>query len=252
MRADKAAERRRYDQRAAKLRADAPSRRARPAGSAAIAPIYRAPYLCYERHIERLVRAGHRVLEIGAGTGLHTAVLVRAGARVVATDISGGSLRLLAESYAGAACAVQADIESLPFRDASFDVVACAGSLSYGRAAAVDAEIRRVLKRGGTFLCVDALNDNPVYRFYRWLGAVRGQRTRETWRRLATEARVREIARAFDRSSVDYFGAATMLMPLCARLVGQRAAARLSDAVDGLLGTRRAAFKFVLAAERRL
>ena len=56
-------------------------------------------------------------------------------------------------------------MESLPFKDKSFDIVACAGGLSYGDNKKVANEIYRVLKDNGSFICIDSLNENPFYKF---------------------------------------------------------------------------------------
>jgi SAM-dependent methyltransferase len=123
--------------------------------------------------------AGKAVLEIGAGAAQCSRYAARAGGRVVATDISGGMLRhgadLNARFTAGSGLRVpltQCDAASLPFADASFDVV----FTSYGAvpfvadSAAVMAQAARVLRPGGRFVFSTthpirwALPDDPGYR----------------------------------------------------------------------------------------
>ena len=74
---------------------------------------------------------------------------------------------------------VVADMEQLPFENESFNVVTCAGSLSYGDAEKVDSEIRRVIKPSGFFICVDSLNNNPVYRLNRFIHDLKKERTKK-------------------------------------------------------------------------
>ena len=143
-------------------------------------------------------------------------------------------------------------MESLPFETHSFDVVAAAGSLSYGDPDLVDAEVRRVLRPGGIFVCVDSLNHNPVYRFNRWFHYMRGVRTKSTFLRMPTMERIQGISKRFKNAECRYFGAVSYLMPLLARIIGQRRAAEVSDAVDLLVHVHRSAFKFVLVASGRL
>jgi ubiquinone/menaquinone biosynthesis C-methylase UbiE len=247
MEADKRTELERYRDRARSQLADSSPKKA--SGSDAVLPIYRAPYLRYELQARRLIRSHQLVLEIGAGTGEHTAALARTGAQVVATDISHDALRLLVSGAARGTTVVAADMEALPFADASFDLVACAGSLSYAHPDELDAEIRRVLKPGGALLCVDSLNHNPIYRFNRWIRFKRGQRTERTLRHMPTQRRLSHIAIGFEKVTIDYFGCATFLMPAMAGVLGQVAAARFSDALDRLVQPRRSAFKFVMVAE---
>lgn len=224
-------------------------------GSGSVRAIYRSPYVCWERHVREVIRPGQHVLELGSGTGAHTRALLDAGARVTATDISASALEVLIHSVgrveAGRLQTRVADIESLPFADASFDVVTCAGSLSYGDPTLVDAGVRRVLKPGGAFICVDSLNHNPIYRLNRWAHFVRGERTRSTLLRMPTTARIESIAGHFSSATVRYFGAISWAMLLMARVVGETLAAAASDVWDERFHTTRSAFKFVLVATGR-
>lgn len=251
---DKLVELHRYDARAqAQLSACGAAPSAGEFGSEAIPQYLRTPYICYEKCVSELIGSQDQVLELGAGTGLHTWAIVQTGARVTATDISPKSLKLLERRIvnAGAGVSVRtqvADMESLPFADASFDVVACAGSLSYGEPALVDAEIRRVLRPGGLLICVDSLNHNPIYRLNRWLHFWRGARTKSTLQRMPNLSRLKSLSNGFASMKVHYFGALSFAMPAVARLCGQKQARLVSDLFDRLIGVKRSAFKFVLVA----
>lgn len=222
-------------------------------GSITVSPIYRAPYIYYEQCISRNVSKDHDLLELGSGTGMHTFSLVQTGARVVASDISPNSLEVLSRRFNRGRVKTQvADMEMLPFNDNTFDVVTSAGSLSYGDPITVDAEIRRVLRPGGLFICVDSLNHNPVYRLNRWLHYKKGERTLSTLHRMPTLKRIESISKGFKDTDVHFFGAASYIMPIFARIIGQEQASKISDTVDRLVRVRRAAFKFVLVARGRL
>jgi len=250
---DKQTELKRYDSRAQSQLAERLSGidTASVLGSLAIPPILRAPYSYYEQCLRRYIYHNHDVLELGSGTGQHTYTLTQSGARVVASDISSHSLMMLAQRIAGVKTCV-ADMESLPFKTHSFDVVASAGSLSYGESELVDAEILRVLKPGGIFLCVDSLNHNPVYRLNRWIHYKRGERTKSILLFMPTMRRIQSISEEFERIDVRYFGTISYLMPILARFIGQYRAAEFSDYIDQLVHVRRTAFKFVLVAQGRL
>jgi ubiquinone/menaquinone biosynthesis C-methylase UbiE len=97
-----------------------------------------------------------RALEIGAGTGYFTINLALSGVieRAVSTDISPGMLRALdttARRLELEVTTVEADAESLPFEDASFDLVLGHAVLHHlpdlDRAMS---EFHRVLAPGGT------------------------------------------------------------------------------------------------------
>ncbi|HUQ48635.1 MAG TPA: class I SAM-dependent methyltransferase [Gemmatimonadaceae bacterium] len=253
---DKGVERQRYEERARLALVAAGQQQQRELGAAGIAAELRAPYTFYEHVISERVSPSHDVLELGAGTGFHTGALLRTGARVTASDISPSSLAVLESSLAGPSQGrLQtrvADIEALPFEPGSFDVVTCAGSLSYGDPKLVDAEILRVLRPGGAFICVDSLNHNPVYRLNRWINYRRGARTLSTLQQMPDTRRIDGLGRHFNSVNVRYFGSITWAMPLLVRVLGLSGASRLSDSFDDFIGVKRSAFKFVLTAEGKL
>src|SRR6266540_4073174 len=90
-------------------------------------------------HLRRYVRAGDRVLDVGAGPGRFTIELARRGADVVVADISPGQLELNKERVAAAGLEERvversvADVLDLShWEDGSFDATVCfGGPLSY-------------------------------------------------------------------------------------------------------------------------
>jgi len=113
----------------------------------------------HNHFLERFVRQGSRVLDIGAGPGRFTQTLHRLGCRIVVADISDVQLELNRRYGAekGFSTSIEAyhkldicDLSSLPA--ASFDVVvAYGGPLSYvfERREEATASCRRVLRPGG-------------------------------------------------------------------------------------------------------
>ena len=101
--------------------------------------------------------AGRRVLEIGCGSAPCARWLRRAGADVVALDLSAGMLTRAAELNRSTGIGVplvQADAAALPLADASVDLACSAfGGLPFvADAGAVFAEVARVLRPGGRFV----------------------------------------------------------------------------------------------------
>jgi SAM-dependent methyltransferase len=101
--------------------------------------------------------AGRRVLEIGCGSAPCARWLRRAGADVVALDVSAGMLARAAQLNAATGIAVpllQADVGALPLADASIDLACSAyGGLPF--VADVEGaltEVARVLRPGGRFV----------------------------------------------------------------------------------------------------
>jgi SAM-dependent methyltransferase len=93
--------------------------------------------------------AGSTVLEIGADTCWASSVLLAAGCRVVATDIT-DHLFLAASGGSPNLCRLQADMNTLPLGNGSVDVVFAASCLHHSwDLSRTFREIARVLKPGG-------------------------------------------------------------------------------------------------------
>lgn len=100
------------------------------------------------------ISAGHRVLDVAAGTGNVAIRAALKGASVVASDLTPEHF---AAGRQGAAAAgvdlewLEGDVEALPFDDSAFDVVtSCFGAMFAPNHRAVADEIVRVCRPGGT------------------------------------------------------------------------------------------------------
>lgn len=119
-----------------------------------------------KRRRQLIARAHGKVLEVGIGTGANLD-LYPAGIDLVGIDVSP---RMLAKarrraSRLGANVALrEADIERLPFPDATFDtVVATCVFCSVADPARGLDEVRRILKAGGSALLLEHVRpENPV------------------------------------------------------------------------------------------
>jgi ubiquinone/menaquinone biosynthesis C-methylase UbiE len=94
---------------------------------------------------------GARALDAGCGTGFQTAIVAEFGYRAHGLDLSAGSLSV-AGARLPAARLVRGDLRALPYRDASFDAVVCAGStLDFVEdPGGAISELARVMRPGGT------------------------------------------------------------------------------------------------------
>lgn len=103
---------------------------------------------------EEPLTPGATVLEIGADTGWASSVLLKAGCRVIATEIT-DHLFLAAQGNSPNLCRLQADMNQVPLNDSSVDVVFAASCVHHSwDLARTFREIARVLKPGGTaYLC---------------------------------------------------------------------------------------------------
>ncbi len=122
---------------------------------------------------------GGRLLDVGCGPGMMVETCLDKGFDYIGADISPGMIAECRRRYEGCGDVSfwVAKMQSLPFADASFDVVLCMGALEYLEPAEelqAIGEMVRVLRAGG-MLVVSYLNAASLYWvFDRWYDAVRG------------------------------------------------------------------------------
>ena len=253
---DREIDKARYNERAERVLALGTSRASCADGAISISPELRAPYLEYEALIRSHAHLGSEILDVCCGNGLHSLVAAKAGSNVTASDIAENNLMLVNARALRARVkitTVVANAERVPLPDSSFDVVTCAGSLSYLDHSKVLAEINRILKEEGVFICVDSLNHNPIYRFNRWIHYLLGDRTKSTLLRMPTmrvfEDFEREIGPVVCRS---FHGIFSFLIPLLKPLLGESTTRRVLDYLDlSFPALRSQAFKFVAVVQKK-
>ncbi len=133
-------------------------------------------------------KTGGRVLELGCGTGRISIPLARAAAPVIGIDRSADMLararHRLRRTTGRRPILTRGDIRSLPFRDASFDLVIAPYGVLQSLVRESDlratlAGVARVLGSGGTF-GVDLVPDLPAWKEYRRQIRLQGYRHRGT------------------------------------------------------------------------
>ncbi|MBO9522594.1 MAG: class I SAM-dependent methyltransferase [Nocardioidaceae bacterium] len=122
--------------------------------------------------------APSRVVELGAGTGKLTELLLAAGHQVIATDPSPEMLALLRRRAPGAQAAV-GTAEQIPVPSRSADVVVCAESFHWFEHDVALPEIARVLRPGGVLALVWNARDEGIP-WVRRLGTVIGNQENNT------------------------------------------------------------------------
>jgi SAM-dependent methyltransferase len=124
-----------------------------------------------ERYLRQHSR-GAKALDYACGDGDYALLMAEAGADAVGIDISPVSVSNAAKAAeqrgASAKFAVM-DCEDLEFPDNTFDLINVSGVLHHLDVKRAYSEMARVLKPGGTVLCVEALRHNPIFHAYRML-----------------------------------------------------------------------------------
>jgi len=99
------------------------------------------------------LREGRTVVDVGAGTGKLTRLLVPTGARVIAVEPLPAMLERLVEAAPGAE-AMRGTAEQLPLPDRSADVITVAQAMHWFDQARALPQFRRVLRPGGSVALV--------------------------------------------------------------------------------------------------
>ncbi|MFJ1251745.1 class I SAM-dependent methyltransferase [Cupriavidus sp. CuC1] len=107
------------------------------------------------------LRPGKTVLDLGAGTGKFSSLLLATGASVIAVEPV-AAMRAQLSAALPAVQALEGTAEAIPLPDASVDAVACAQAFHWFANAAAMAEIGRVLRPGGKLGLVWNVRDESV------------------------------------------------------------------------------------------
>jgi SAM-dependent methyltransferase len=124
---------------------------------------------CYRECI--LERGGHDVLEIGCGRG-SVASLLGSAVNFTAIDISDVAVQQTAEVCREAGIAgsyLLMNAEETAFADDSFDLICGTGILHHLNLTKACAEIRRILRPGGSAVFIEPLGHNPFINLFRKL-----------------------------------------------------------------------------------
>jgi uncharacterized protein YbaR (Trm112 family)/SAM-dependent methyltransferase len=180
-------------------------------------PVWAANEFSFSRFLERWVRPGTKVLEVGAAKSWASQYLVPRGCEYVATDVlADDNIGIGRGAFFAARVGhyerVQADGEHLPFAAGSFDLTFCVATLHH----ALDlpkmvSEMSRVTKRRGAVIALNEgtrplgwSDDAPVQEGEKSLGI--NEHTHTLWAYLAAFTRARVLVRELYPSRGQLFG----------------------------------------------
>jgi ubiquinone/menaquinone biosynthesis C-methylase UbiE len=199
----------------------------------------------YSEIQKMLTNSNQIVLELGAGFGRHTSVIVNCGVKLIVLDISAVALGINERIHKNLYGALNSSMDNIPMPDQSIDVVISCTSLSYADPERLNNEIFRVLKPGGHLIVIDALNHNPIYKLNRMVKILLGTRSFNSVFRIPNMKRIKELKSSFKFSEVSFFGKWNwFLMPLT-KIFPKIASKSIIQKFDKF-GPNFLAFKFVL------
>ena len=213
-----------------------------------------APYIeIYFKSLVRNSKKGFKILEICCGEGECSGPILENYQDITFADISKNSLDVIKKNYSSFLTKSinfkECNIEILPFDNEIFDIVACAGGLSYGDNKLVLNEIHRVLKQNGIFICIDSLNENPIYKLNRYFHYLRGNRTKSTLKRMPDRKLLEDYERKFGITKINYSGTLIWILYPLSKIIGYKKSKILSDFFDKNLPNWMS-FKFIIEAKK--
>ena len=193
-------------------------------GSQSFPPYLAEPYLLVEKKLQGIKTRSDqnmKLLDVCCGNGVHSLVFAQMGYSVAGCDIS----EKLLENATQAALDTGLDrhttfckadlFQRFPYDDDSFDVVYISGSLYYLDRHFAISEIKRVLKKGGYFCCIETNGDNVMMNAVRKIkNKIWRHRDQDTLEHLMTRQDVAQIAADFSHSEIRYFGFLTLFASL--------------------------------------
>lgn len=216
-------------------------------------PLYlRPPYHHYHELINQLTSSDTCQLDLCCGNGMHSFTGAKNGAKVIALDYAENSIIVggaRAELLGIPVDFRTADVQTLAFPDNTFDIITCAGSLSYLDHEIFIKEVYRVLKPGGSFICVDSFNHNPVYRFNRYIHYLRGERSFSTLLKMPNTSTIKLFDNIFSKIDVKYYGIFSFFGPLLKSFLSPETILRIIEKTDKWFSyIKKFSFKIVILA----
>jgi SAM-dependent methyltransferase len=213
---------------------------------------HQQPFVEYYQAVSEMVYPGIRVLELGAGTGLHSSIPVELGAELTALDISRESLEVLSFRLNGRVDLLCADMSCIPLPDSSFDLIISCGSLSYGNPKTVYKEVTRLLKPGGSIIFLDTLNHNWIYSLNRFRHYIQKKRTFSTLYWMPRMKTIRRYKSTFESTDLRFYGKLLWLDGFLRLIFTESVVNSLLSRVDDSRFLKRSSFKFLLVCRGKL
>jgi SAM-dependent methyltransferase len=218
-------------------------------GTDGMSNLHIPPFEYFYEQIRILIHKNLSVLEIGAGMGRHSGVIIKTGAILTANDISTKSLEVLKKTHPDVSYLVCSDMSNLPVDSKSFDAIVSCGSLSYADPDLMNKEIFRLLKDGGTLIICDSLNHNLMYRLNRFMHYILGKRSLNSIVRIPDLNRIESLSIPFTKTRLKFFGSYLWIVTLSKLFIGDKFSNQLNSWLEINFPSGKNGFKFVLVCQ---
>ena len=167
-------------------------------------------------------------------------------------DISDLSLRVLAVRHPNRVIPILASMDKIPLTDGSLDGIASFGSLAYADPISTDSEILRVIRKGGSVVIVDTLNNWSIYRVKRYLNYLLGRRTNTVFKRIPKMQRIKNLAENFQSYELEYYGFLYPFEKPLRLIFGRKIALKIISKYDRMFSNRFNCLKFMLVLKHKI
>jgi ubiquinone/menaquinone biosynthesis C-methylase UbiE len=218
-------------------------------------PIHlQAPYKYYHETLASKVFKGAEILDMCCGDGLHSFTGPLNGGELTVADIAEYNVKLTIEKGRLLGFEIKgivADMDALHVNNETFDIVTCAGSMSYLELSTLIPKVEKMLKSEGCFIAVDSFNHNPIYQLNRFIHYLKGSRTYRVNQNIPSEETINYIRKHFDDVEVRYFGIFTFTAFFLKYFFSPEKVAFFLDNLDHLFSfLKKYSFKIVIIAKK--
>jgi len=180
-------------------------------GSDSVKKSLSTPYKYCEDFVKNLSnKQDLELLDFGCGTGSHSIAMALQGAKVTGIDIS--QLTLNKGYHLASQLSlnhrinfVRGNCEQMPFKDHSFDIIYCSGSMFCFDLDKAYKELNRVVRPGGLIVLLDTLGHNPLLNLNRWIKLKMGKKIEWSVKHIMKMSDIEKAKKYFDIQHIYFF-----------------------------------------------
>jgi ubiquinone/menaquinone biosynthesis C-methylase UbiE len=163
-----------------------------------------------------------KILDFGCGSGEKHFQFAKSNSHIVGIDISSKSVEKanlqVKEQNLNAEYLVM-DCENMTFPDSTFDMILDFGTFSSLNIEIAANELRRVMKKDGTMICIETYGHNPFMKVKRLINVLFNKRTKWAAQHIMKKQNWELISNHFEVTKIYYFHFLVLFVPLIFRIL---------------------------------